>query len=67
MYDQASSPVGNLRVYNPWKKEIQIQSSEVNHTNTYDKTNKMTCAPIEDSDLPGHPPSLISLRCVLNG
>ena len=24
------------------------------------------CAPSEDSDLPGHPPSLISLRCVLN-
>ena len=28
-----------------------------------DKTNKMTCAPSEDSDQPGHPPSLISLRC----
>ena len=27
----------------------------------YDKTNKMTCAPSEDSDQPGHPPSLISL------
>ena len=25
------------------------------------------CAPSEDSDQPGHPPSLISLRCVLNG
>ena len=25
----------------------------------YDKTNKMTCAPSEDSDQPGHPPSLI--------
>ena len=23
------------------------------------KTNKMTCAPSEDSDQPGHPPSLI--------
>ena len=33
----------------------------------HDKTNKMACAPIEDSDLPGHPPSLISLHCVLNG
>ena len=32
-----------------------------------DKTNKMACAPSEDSDQPGHPPSLISLRCVLNG
>ena len=27
-----------------------------------DKTNKMICAPSEDSDQPGHPPSLISLR-----
>ena len=25
----------------------------------YDKTNKMACAPIKDSDQPGHPPSLI--------
>ena len=29
----------------------------------YDKTNKMTCAPSEDSDQPGHPPSLNGLRC----
>ena len=27
----------------------------------HDKTNKMACAPSEDSDQPGHPPSLISL------
>ena len=30
----------------------------------HDKTNKMTCVPSEDSDQPGHPPSLISLRCL---
>ena len=30
----------------------------------YDKTNKMECAPSEHSDQPGHPPSLISLRCL---
>ena len=29
----------------------------------HDKTNKMACVPIEDSDQPGHPPSLVSLRC----
>ena len=29
----------------------------------HDKTNKMTCAPSEDSDKPGHPSCLISLRC----
>ena len=28
----------------------------------HDKTYKMACAPSEDSDRPGHPPSLISLR-----
>ena len=29
----------------------------------HDKTNKMACALSEDSDQPGHPPSLISFRC----
>ena len=29
----------------------------------HDKTYKMACTPSEDSDQPGHPPSLISLRC----
>ena len=28
-----------------------------------DKTNQMVCAPSEDSDQPGNPPSLISLSC----
>ena len=32
-----------------------------------DKTNKMACVPSEDSDQPGHPPSLISLHCALSG
>ena len=30
----------------------------------HDKTNKMTCAPSEDSDQPGHPPSLIRVFVV---
>ena len=30
----------------------------------HDKTNKMACAPSEDSDQPWHPPSLISLHCL---
>ena len=34
-----------------------------NFERTYDKTNKIACASSEDSDEPGHPPSLISLRC----
>ena len=33
----------------------------------HDKTNKMICAPSEDSDQPGHPPSPISFRSALNG
>ena len=30
----------------------------------HDKTNEMACAPSEDSDQPGHPPSLISVFAV---
>ena len=30
----------------------------------HDKTNKMTCAPSEDSDQPGRPPSLIRVSVV---
>ena len=30
----------------------------------HDKTNKMACAPSEDSDQPGHPPSLIGVFAV---
>ena len=29
-----------------------------------DKTNKLACAPSEDSDQPGHPPSLIRVFAV---
>ena len=31
---------------------------------SHDKTNKMTCAPSEDSDQPGHPHSLIRVFAV---
>ena len=37
-----------------------IMSNEPPH----DKTNKMVCAPSEDSDQPGHPPSLIRVFAV---
>ena len=30
----------------------------------HNKTNKMACAPSEDSDQPGHPPSLIRVFAV---
>ena len=32
----------------------------------HDKTNKMACAASEDSDQPGHQPSLIRVRSALN-
>ena len=45
------------------KGELSQDDREGEFTN--EQTNKMTCAPSEDSDQPGHPPSLISLRCPL--
>ena len=42
---------------------LQKQQIEPQH----DKTNKMAIASSEDSDQPGHPPSLISVLCVHNG
>ena len=47
----------NWDTWNPSKRIIEPP---------HDKTNKMT-AHSENSDHPGHPPSLISLRCALNG
>ena len=40
--------------------ELQISTVQPAH----DKTNKMVCAPSEDSDQPGHPPSLIRVFAV---
>ena len=41
-----------------------VNLTEVRFESPHDKTNKMTCVPSEDSDQPGHPSSLISLRCL---
>ena len=38
---------------------------KTSHEPAHDKTNKMACAPNEDSDKPGHPPSLIRVFAVL--
>ena len=57
---------------------IYLDSRKKHFEPPHDKTNKMTFKPSEDSDQPGHPPSLIrvfaasaqsdqSLRCALNG
>ena len=43
--------------------QISIESFYRNEFEpAHDKTYKMSCAPGEDSDQPGHAPSLISLR-----
>ena len=42
-----------------YEKQVSDQLNKPQH----DKTNKLTCAPSEDSDQLGHPSSLISLRC----
>ena len=51
IFARFSEYVGKLRV--PCRRHAK--SSELGH----DKTNKMICAPSEDSDQPGHPPNLI--------
>ena len=48
-------------------KTITEKKSSVNNEPRHKKTNEMTFALSEDSDQPGHPPSLISLRCALSG
>ena len=54
----------NLHFKQNWK--VILSSSTLHKCFIYepphDKTDKMACAPSEDSDQPGHPPSLISLR-----
>ena len=52
-----------------WKRTNNgNKNNESTYTRTYepprDKTNKMACAPSEDSDQPGHPPSLIGVFTV---
>ena len=41
-------------------RKYQVGEDEPKH----DKTNKMICAPSENSDQPGHPPSLIRVIAV---
>ena len=50
-----------LRSYfhKPQKNEIYFLNEPM-----HDKTNNRTCAPREDSDQPGHPPSLIRVFAV---
>ena len=52
----------------PELEEVSPKSNTVHTTKTFvpphDKTNKMACAPSEDSDQPGHSPSLTSVFAV---
>ena len=41
-----------------------IWAASITYEPSHDKTNKMACSPSEDSDQPGHPPSI---RCELSG
>ena len=65
----------NLVKQKAWNKyEVHRKSSNCDNHFIYDtgkfiepphdKTNKMTCAPSEDSDQPGHSPSLIRVFAV---
>ena len=45
------------------KYDIPIKIKIINEP-PHDKTNKMACAPSEDSDQPGHQPSLIRVFAV---
>ena len=50
----------------PAARTAEIKQCHISRKNElpHDKTNKMACAPSEDSDQSGHPPSLISLCCL---
>ena len=48
-----------LNYSNKWRLKVAVnikcQNSERSFEPDHDKTNKITCAPNEDSDQPGHP------------
>ena len=46
--------------------DCESVESKINEP-AHDKTNKMACAPSEDSDQPGHPPSLIRIFAMRSG
>ena len=57
---------GNVNIYDWYQSNgtsvqtaFTISLPDITNVLPHDKTNKMACAPSEDSDQPGHPPSLI--------
>ena len=59
--------LGGNKFYFSCKTITEKMKRSLKNEPRHEKTNKMTFAPSEDSDQPGHPPSLISLRCALSG
>ena len=55
-YFYTLNPLLTHTLYRP----VRTRTVHINESQ-HDKTNKLICAPSEDSDQPGHPPSLISL------
>ena len=47
-----------------WQLMINRSEERKQYEPPRDKTNILTCAPSEDSDHPGHPPSLIRVFAV---
>ena len=58
MHASNKEPALLLHIYIASKKERKKEKRKKERKKER-KTNKMACAPSEDSDQPGHPPSLI--------
>ena len=62
--------LGSLSPFGYLKKRVQLkpvpalQTTMLSYEPAHDKTNKMACAPSEDSFQPGHPPCLIKVFAV---
>ena len=62
LYSSRIKDIQSLRTLLLWL--LQRQWPEAIYEPPHDKTNKIACAPSEDSDQPGHPPSLIRVYAV---
>ena len=58
--------IGKTQLISASHEHLEITKVPCKLTNEppHDNTNKMACAPSEDSDQPGHPPSLIRVFTV---
>ena len=51
-------------IFTVYQTKLTLEDSDCTIIELHDKTNKMDCVPSEDSDQPGHPPSLIRVFAV---